>query len=143
MKKAITLFTISSLPLISLAQIARDTYQREFDMTIFNVCATIFVVGLFMVFILTVMKRILEHRIKNKIVDKGISENLASALLESEPLDRGNVNIRWFSILAGLGTALAIIKYTEPLGIHSLAIMAFCIAGSFLGYYFFSKSAAK
>ena len=97
MKKAFTLFTTFSLPLISLAQVSQDNYQREFDKSIFNVCATIFLVVLFMVLILTVMKRILEHRIKNKIVDKGIPEDLASALLESEPLDRGNVNIRWFS----------------------------------------------
>jgi hypothetical protein len=76
-------------------------------------------------------------------VEKGISENIASSILQTNPKEDRNINIKWFAILAGLGTALTIINFTLPLGIHSLAIMAFCIASSFLGYFFFIKYSEK
>ena len=104
----------------------------------------IFVVGMFMFFIMAVMKKIFEHRLKNKIVDKGISETVAQSILETRSTEENkNANIKWFSILAGLGIGLTGVNYTQPLGFHSLAIMAFSISLSFLGYYFFTRSAEK
>jgi hypothetical protein len=89
------------------------------------------------------MKRVLDHRIKKRIVEKGIPESIASAVLQTNSKEDGNSNIKWFAILTGIGMALTIIHYTLPLGIHSLAIMAFCVAGSFLGYFFFNKYSEK
>jgi hypothetical protein len=96
-----------------------------------------------MLFILTIMKRIVDFRLKSKIVEKGIPENIVSSILQTNPKEDRNINIKWFAILAGLGAAFVIIKFTLPLGIHSLAIMAFCIAASFLGYFFFIRSSEK
>jgi len=110
---------------------------------IFEVCATIFVVGLFMLFILTVMKQIFEHRLKNKILDKGMSENIATSILSTHGNENKNTNIKWFAILAGIGIGLTGVNYTQPLGFHSLAIMAFSISLSFLGYYFFTRNIGK
>jgi hypothetical protein len=81
--------------------------------------------------------------LKNKIVDKGISENLVASVLQTTTKQDGNLNIKWFSILAGIGAGLTIVNYTLPLGIHSLAIMFFSTAASFLGYYFFIKKTQK
>ena len=110
---------------------------------IFEICATIFTVGLFMLFFLTVLKQIFENRLKNKIVDKGISETIADRILSTNRNENKNVNIKWFSILAGLGIGLTAVNYTQPLGFHSLAIMAFSISLSFLGYYFFTRNSDK
>jgi hypothetical protein len=96
-----------------------------------------------MYFILTVLKRILEHRLKNKIIDKGISENIASSILQTTPTEGRNAYIKWFAILAGIGLGLTGVNYTQPLGFHSLAIMAFSISLSFLGYYLFTKNTEK
>jgi hypothetical protein len=96
-----------------------------------------------MLFILAIMKRVLENRVKNKIIDKGVSENLAASILQSDPAESTNSNFKWFAILAGLGVALTIIYYTQPLGIHSLAIMAFCLAAAFLGYFIFLRVTSK
>jgi hypothetical protein len=104
-----------------------------------RIVSMIFTVALFMGFILTVLKRVLEYRLKNKIVDKGISENISSSILETKASENKNINIKWFAILAGLGIGLAIVNYTQPLGLHSLAIMSFSISLSFLGYYFFIR----
>ena len=110
---------------------------------IFEVCATIFVVGLFMFFFLTVLKQIFEHRLKNKIIDKGISENMTDSILSTRSSESKNVNIKWFSILAGIGIGLTGVNYTQPLGFHSLAIMAFSVSLSFLGYYLFTRHSGK
>ena len=111
---------------------------------VFRAGAMIVVVGMFMYFFLAIIKRIFEHRLKNKIVDKGISENVAHSILETKASeDSKYANIKWFAILAGLGIGLTGVNYTQPLGFHSLAIMAFSISLSFLGYYLFIRNAGK
>jgi hypothetical protein len=142
MKKTLT---ISAAVLLSFVVNAQnyEPYMR-FNMDIFEACAAIFVTGMFMFFIITVMNRIFEHRLKNKIVEKGISETAAQSLLENQSArENKNANIKWFSILAGIGIGLTGVNYTQPLGFHSLAIMAFSISLSFLGYYFFTKNTEK
>ena len=94
-------------------------------------------------FILAIIKKIIDYRLKNKIVDKGISENIASSILQTTPHEGINANIKWFAILAGIGAGLMLVNYTQPLGFHSVAIMAFSISLSFLGYYFFIRKSGK
>ena len=140
MKKTINITAIIATPFVANAQ---NINSPAIDKEIFNVCATIFVLGLCMIFILVILKRIMEYRLKNRIIEKGIPENIVSSILQTNPKEDRNANIKWFAILAGLGAGLTIIYYTLPLGIHSLAIMAFCIAASFLGYFFFLKRSER
>ncbi len=144
MKKILTITSASLLGFTVNAQNNDPYYFMQYNRDIFETCAVIFVVGMFMFFIMAVMKKIFEHRLKNKIVDKGISESVAHSILETKSADENkNANIKWFSILAGIGIGLTGVNYTQPLGFHSLAIMAFSISLSFLGYYFFTRSAEK
>ena len=115
----------------------------EINQGVFNTCSIIFVMLSIMIFILAIMKKMIDYRLKNKIVDKGISESIASSILETTPHEGINTNIKWFAILAGIGAGLMLVNYTQPLGFHSLAIMAFSISLSFLGYYFFIRKAGK
>lgn len=91
--------------------------------------------------VLTFIKYWMGYRLKNKLIDKGLSENVINSILQEGA--NKNSNIKWFAILAGVGTALTIINYTLPLGIHSIAIMAFSISASFLGYFFYLKYTDK
>ena len=134
MKKLIILLTTIS-PLMAHAQEGQELYKPE----VFRTVAVLFTLGLSMWFILAIMKRIMDNRLKNKIMDKGVPDSIVSSIFRTNPKEDLNLNVKWFAILAGLGIALTAIHYTMPLGIHSLAIMAFCIAGSFLGYFFFLK----
>jgi hypothetical protein len=120
-----------------------DNENSLYRPEVFRVVSTIVVVILFMIFILAIIKTYLDHRLKNKIIDKGLAENIAASILQTHPNENRNSNIKWFSLLAGIGAGLTIVNYTQPLGIHSLAIMSFCISASFLGYYFFIKQAEK
>src|SRR5678815_990811 len=141
MKKVITIIAAG---LVSFTMHAQGDVDMEFRPEVFRACAAIFVVGMFMYFIINIIKRIFEHRLKNKIVDKGISENIAQSILATQkPEDNRYANVKWFAILAGIGLGLTGVNYTQPLGFHSLAIMAFSISLSFLGYYFFTRNAGK
>jgi len=140
MKRIIAIATVCSVSFTANAHDSDVVYNEE----ILQVAAAIFVVGMFMYFIIDILRRIFEHRLKNKIVDKGISENIAQSILATQkPGDNRFANVKWFAILAGIGLGLMVVNYTQPLGFHSLAIMAFSISLSFLGYYFFTRSAGK
>ena len=144
MKKILTITTASFLCFAANAQSYNHNVVLRYNMDIFEICAAIFVTGMVMFFIMIVMKKIFEHRLKNKIVDKGISEVVAQSLLENRSTgENKNANIKWFAILAGIGIGLTGVNYTQPLGFHSLAIMAFSISLSFLGYYFFTRKIEK
>ena len=117
--------------------------NNRYNEEVFQISAAIFVTLAVMAFILAFLKSILEHRLKNKIVDKGVPESVISSILQPGTGEEKHRNIKWFAILAGIGAGLLIVYYTQPLDIHSLAIMAFSISLSFLGYYLFIKHADK
>jgi hypothetical protein len=104
---------------------------------------TALVVGLFMWFVLTIIKQIMNYRLKNKVIEKAIPEQIVTSLFETDGKEHKNANIKWFAILTGIGVGLTIVYYTLPLGIHSLAIIAFCMAASFLSYFIFLKRTEK
>ena len=139
MKKSIIILSAGLCPVFAHAEDGSGLYAPE----VFRVAAMIFTLGLFMWFILAIMKRLMDNKLKNKIVDKGVPDSIVASVLKTNPKEDLNANVKWFAILAGLGVALTAIHYTQPLGIHSLAIMAFCIAGSFLGYFLFLRQSEK
>lgn len=139
MKKIITLIVSILVIQMAYGQGRHGLYNSD----IIKVVASLVTLVIFMVFILAILKRYLDHRLKNKIVDKGVSETIASSILQSNPQEDRNANIKWFSLLAGTGAGLTIVYFTQPLGIHSLAIMCFSVSASFLGYYFFIKETSK
>jgi len=139
MKKSIIILLTSLCPVFAYAENGSGLYEPE----VFRVVATIFTLGLFMWFILAIMKRLMDNKLKNKIVDKGVPDSVVASVLKTNPKEDLNANVKWFAILAGIGVALTAIHYTQPLGIHSLAIMAFSIAISFLGYFLFLKQSEK
>jgi hypothetical protein len=141
MKKIATTTIIAATGFAAHAQGRVVSIQDERPML--EVLGTITLVAMVMFTILTLFKRVMDYRLKNKLIDKGISDAAIASILQVDPNENRNVNIKWFAILAGIGTALTIIYYTQPLGIHSLAIMAFCLSISFLGYYFFLKQSGK
>lgn len=138
MKKVITIVLAVPGTLIAHAQDNAGINEE-----VFRSFAAIAVLISFMFFILALLKKVFEYRLKNKIVEKGINENIASSILQSTTKEGIHINIKWFALLAGIGAGLLIVYYTQPLGIHSLAVMAFSISLSFLGYYLFIKKVGK
>lgn len=122
---------------------AQNNSISTIDKDIQVMTGMIIVIALISFTILTIIKRWMEYRLKNKLIDNGLSENIINSVLQDGTNRNKNSNIKWFAILAGVGTALTIINYTLPLGIHSIAIMTFCVSASFLGYFFFLKYTDK
>lgn len=143
MKKTVPTTVLIFASLFAQAQNGIPGRENSFNGEIFRTCSVIFVVILFMVFIVTVLKLFLENRMKHKIIDKGVSETAAASILQTTPKNDQHTTIKWVCVLAGIGAGLMIVNYTQPLGIHSLATMAFSISASFLGYYLFTKEAKK
>jgi hypothetical protein len=139
MKKILITTSALAIAFAANAQPNTTINQRE----IFEITASLILASVAMFTILNIIKRYMDFRLKNKIIDKGVSETVVASILQVNPNETRNSNIKWFLILLGIGTALIIIYYTLPLGIQSLAIMAFSIAASFLAYYFFLRQSEK
>lgn len=133
MKKLIRVLIILVTPLTGKAQ----TVTPYIDRDLFAVCMTIIGGGFVLLFILEVIKRLFDFLLKRKALELGLQE------VPTNPYPDYTSPIKWLALWTGLGTGLTIIYYTFPLGIHSLAIMCFCLAASFLGYFLFLKHSAN
>jgi hypothetical protein len=150
MKKA---FILTGAIMMAMAAHAGDDNNLEtnfnafrnisFVMDLQRICTFITILALLLAFILTVIRLFLDQRIKHSLIDKGASENIIAQLLPTVQKDNRHVAMKWFFILAGIGLGLTLISIFLPLGIHSLAMMAFSLSASFLGYYYFSRRAGK
>ncbi|RFS19151.1 hypothetical protein DVR12_24570 [Chitinophaga silvatica] len=103
----------------------------------------ILLVFLFMIssLILSLMRMILDNRLKNKMIEKGVPvEVIANMLPKKSELTS---TAKYFCILTAICVGLLLISFFPPLGLHSAAIMGFCIATGLLGYYFWSQKISK
>jgi len=140
MRKKIVIASVLFAPFTVNAQ---DLFEmpngKSFSSSLLTIPAVILVVYLITVFILTIIKLILDHRLKMKMIEKGVSDKLAEQFLQPTEKDVKSRTVKWLLILAGIGLGLTILSLFLPLGVHSFAIMAFCLALSFFGYYTYQK----
>jgi hypothetical protein len=136
MKKiSITLiFTTAFLAAYADPQNFTDNYVRL--ETIHNV-NMILTTAIYCIVGMIFIKWMLDHRLKNKLIEKGAPEHIVAQLLQPAPNDSKNTTVKWFALLMGLGTGLILVYNFQPLGMHSLAIMCFSLAAGILGYYFY------
>lgn len=94
----------------------------------------------FLIFMLiTAVKYFLEFRIKNKLIEKGMAEQLSAYLLSNNEQEKKNDVAKWAILLCGIGVGLIITYLTAPIDIHSFAIMAFSLGLSYWVYFFYLK----
>lgn len=94
----------------------------------------------FLVFMLiTLIKYFLEFRLKNKLIDRGMSEQLSAYLLNKNYQEKQDEVIKLAILFCGIGTGLIMTYLTAPIHIHSLAIMAFSLGLSYLAYFFYLR----
>ena len=139
MNKLLTAAIIFFTPFVLHAQ--QDRFGSGFTIKdeYFRIITGIFVLYLVITFLITIIKSILDFRLKSKMVDKGVSDTVVEQFLQPQSRDAKTQAIKAFLILAGIGLGLTVINFTIPMGIHSFAIMAFTIALSFLGYFFYIR----
>ncbi|HEV9037982.1 MAG TPA: hypothetical protein VGQ51_15205 [Puia sp.] len=140
MKKA---FLFATFLAGSVATYAQDKPEplvnRELLFNILNTCSLVFVVYLIANFIVRIVKYSFDYRLKSKIVDKQTQEGIVSQLVQPEKTNTRRAILQWFCTLLGVGIGFTIMTVTQPLGLHSLAIMAFSVAAGLGSYYYFGK----
>ncbi len=95
----------------------------------------------FLIFMLiTVVKYFLEFRIKNKLIDRGMAEQLSAYLLNNNEKEKQHDVAKWAILFCGIGVGLIITYLTSPIDIHSFAIMAFSLGLSYWAYFFYIKN---
>lgn len=137
MKKITATAGILLASLASKAQNMDPSLDYQIKWEVVNTTRMVLTVVLFSIVILTFIKLILDYRIKGKLIDKGASDSVIAQMLQPTIKENSYSTIKWIAILAGVGLGLSLVAAFLPLGIHSLAIMSFSLAASFLGYYFF------
>jgi len=145
MKKIILIIALAIISFGVSAQDGQTKLIQEYYFTteIFRTVSIIGTVVIFMIFVITLLKMFFDNRLKHKIVDKGIQESVAASLLQTTPKNHQQSTIKWACLLGGLGAGLFIVNYTQPLGIHSIGIMALSLSASFIIYYFLIKTTSK
>ncbi len=144
MKKFIPFLSFLIGPLALSAQdIIHLPGGQSIDREFISLISTL--IGMYIVvsFILAVVRSIQEYRLKSKLIEKGVSDKVVEQFLQPSVKETKNQIIKWFLLLTGFGLGLSIISMTLPLGIHSMAIMSFSIALSFLCYYLFTRNSTQ
>lgn len=104
----------------------------EIDPDVYKISVIILLVIMGMSLILIILRSILNHKLKNKMLEKEVSENLVASILEKDAHSVKHISMKWFLILLAAGIGLFITNQYLPLGIHSIGIMAISIAIGFL-----------
>ena len=144
MKQVIIIATVLLLPFGVNAR-HDSTLQEIADIPlgVIGIPAVILALYLILTFILTFAKSIMDNRLKARMIEKGVSDKVVEQLLQPDGKDVKGQAMKSFLLLSGIGLGLTIINFFLPIGIHSIAIMSFSIALSFLGYYYFLKRSEK
>jgi hypothetical protein len=129
--------SVTGVPVDSDLEREKVRHEMEFTSEVYRTSATIVIVTLFMVFIVYIVRIILANKLRRQVLEKGVSQEAIASLMDFSPGKGMKSDLKWFYILAALGLGLAVVGGTQPVGIHSLAIMCFSLALGFLGYHFF------
>jgi len=144
MKKSIA---IGIFTLMSISSNAEEVYKlqngSEISRQIIDIPASILAVYIVSVFLISVVRAILNFRLRSKMIEKGVSIEIMEQLLQPDKNEGKKTAVKSFLILSGIGFAVAINLFFLPIGIHSLAITVFSMAFSYLAYYYYLKRSEK
>lgn len=99
----------------------------------------ILLIGFLIFMFVFLVRYFLEYRFKNKLIDRGMAEQLSTYLLSKNEQEKQNETIKLAILFCGIGAGLTMTYLTTPINIHSLAIMAFSIGLSYFAYFFYLR----
>lgn len=140
MKKALIVITALSGSIVAYAQDKPEPLiNRDLIFDLVHLIMFILVVYLISSFILQLVRQNFDFRLKSKIVERQTEQQIVSQLVQPDKINPMNTLLQWICTLIGVGIGFAFISYTQPFGLHSLAIMAFSVAAGLGVYYFIAK----
>lgn len=117
--------------------------NRDFIFDFIHIIAVILVIYLISSFILQLLRSNFDFRLKSKILERQADENIVAQLIRPDRVNPLNTVLQWVCTLAAVGVGFMLIEFTQPFGLHSLAIMAFCVATGLGLYYYVAQRAKK
>ena len=131
----------------SIAAYAQDKPEplidRGFLYDVTHIFATLLVIYLISSFILQLVRSNFDYRLKSKLVERQTEENIVGQLVRPDKVDPLNTVMQWICSLVSIGVGFVLIEISQPYGLHSLAIMAFCVAGGLGTYFLYAKRTKK
>jgi hypothetical protein len=144
MKKALASLLLFGFTCKSIAQSTSGLNSLEdIPGKFIEIPALLLLISVIAGFIINVVRLFFDYRIKTKIIDKGVPEEIVAHVLRPSGKDTKKLSFKWFSVLASIGMGLVIINLFRPFGIHSIIIMTFSVAAGFLAYYYFETQLDK
>jgi H+/Cl- antiporter ClcA len=116
--------------------------DRDFIFDFVHIAATLLVIYLISTFILQLVRSNFDYRLKSKLVERQAAENIVSQLVQRDKLNPLDTVMQWICTLLSIGVGFLLIQISRPFGLHSLAIMALCVAAG-LGLYFIYAKRTK
>lgn len=96
-------------------------------------------IGFLVFMLITLIKYFLEFRLKNKLIERGMSEQLSAYLSNKNSKERQHDAMKLAILFCGVGAGLAVTYLTTPIDIHSIAIMVSSVGLSYLVYFFYLR----
>lgn len=109
--------------------------DKEFMFNALHSLVAIVVIYLLAVFILTMVRLLMNYNLKKSLLEKGATEEVIAQILPPNKSGYQDA-LKGFTVLFAIGLGLLAVSWFQPLGIHSVIIMVFSIAFGFLGFYF-------
>lgn len=98
----------------------------------------------FLIFmIVSLVKYFFDYRLKNKVIDKGMTEQYSAYLFNNNGKDKQNEAIKLAILFCSIGLGLLLTYFSAPIDIHSLAIMALSLGLSYFAYFLYLRKNNK
>ncbi|MBS1530987.1 MAG: hypothetical protein JSU01_11805 [Bacteroidetes bacterium] len=109
------------------------------DLQVWRIIGIIVLAAIGISFILAVIKLLLDHRLKSKLLQKELPEDQIRLILGSGRQPLKEIALKWSLTSVGVAAGLFIAGLTETGPAMSMAFIAACIAASFGFYYLITK----
>jgi hypothetical protein len=140
MKKALLVIAMLGGSLVTFAQDKPEPLvSRELIFDVVHICSVIVIIYLISSFIVQLVRRNFDFRLKSRILEKQPGEEIVSKLVEPDKTNPRQTLLQWVCALLGVGVGFTLMNFNQPFGLHSLAIMAFSVAGGLGLYYILTK----
>ena len=144
MKKALIIAAALAGSIVANAQDKPEPLiNRDFIFDLVHIIAVLLVIYFIASFILQLVRSNLDFRLKSKLIERQTDENIVGQFVRSDRVNPLNTVMQWICTLLSIGVGFVLIQITQPFGLHSLAIMAFCVAGGLGLYYLYAKRTKK
>jgi hypothetical protein len=143
-----TLLTCIIFPLATVQSFAQNhlitgnsssAHELETIEPLAGIILPILFISVLVFMLITLIKYFLDYRLKNKLIDRGMAEQLSAYLGGKNNQEKQTEVVRMAILLCGIGTGLTLTYFTAPIHLHSLAIMAFSLGLSYLAYFFYLR----